>query len=88
MTQQSRLVFPAGFSWGVATAAYQIEGAVAGDGRGASVWDTFAAVPGKVRDGHAGDLPQVARCEEGSAAGRWRRPQGNGPKVGRAEHGR
>jgi len=33
--------FPASFLWGVATAAYQIEGAAAADGRGDSVWDTF-----------------------------------------------
>jgi beta-glucosidase len=45
---------PAGFSWGTATAAYQIEGAVTEDGRGPSVWDTFCAEPGRVRDGHTG----------------------------------
>ena len=48
--------FPAGFAWGVATAAYQIEGAVREDGRGDSVWDTFCRQPGTVRDGHTGDL--------------------------------
>ena len=48
--------FPAGFSWGVATAAYQIEGAVAEDGRGDSVWDTFCRRPGAIRDGHTGDV--------------------------------
>jgi beta-glucosidase len=48
--------FPAGFAWGVATAAYQIEGAVREDGRGDSVWDTFCRQPGAVRDGHTGDL--------------------------------
>jgi beta-glucosidase len=47
---------PAGFAWGVATAAYQIEGAVAEDGRGDSVWDTFCRRPGAIRDGHTGDI--------------------------------
>ncbi|NED53475.1 family 1 glycosylhydrolase, partial [Micromonospora aurantiaca] len=46
--------FPEGFRWGVATAAYQIEGAVDEDGRGPSTWDTFAHTPGRVRDGHTG----------------------------------
>ncbi|MGW5416695.1 GH1 family beta-glucosidase [Actinomadura geliboluensis] len=47
---------PEGFRWGVATAAYQIEGAVDEDGRGPSTWDTFARTPGRVRDGHTGDV--------------------------------
>ena len=48
--------FPADFAWGVATSAYQIEGAVAEDGRGESVWDVFCRKPGKVRDGQTGDV--------------------------------
>ncbi|MGP3911162.1 GH1 family beta-glucosidase [Nonomuraea sp. 10N515B] len=44
------------FLWGTATAAYQIEGAVAEDGRGASIWDTFSHEPGRTRDGHTGDV--------------------------------
>jgi beta-glucosidase len=48
--------FPAGFHWGVATSAYQIEGAVAEDGRGDSIWDTFCRKPGVIRDGHTGDV--------------------------------
>jgi beta-glucosidase len=48
--------FPAGFTWGVATAAYQIEGAVAEDGRGDSIWDTFCRQPGAIRDGQTGDV--------------------------------
>ncbi|GII00723.1 GH1 family beta-glucosidase [Planobispora takensis] len=44
------------FLWGTATASYQIEGAVTEDGRGPSVWDTFAHEPGRVRDGHTGDV--------------------------------
>ncbi|MGH3243281.1 MAG: GH1 family beta-glucosidase [Spirillospora sp.] len=47
---------PEGFRWGVATAAYQIEGAAGEDGRGPSTWDTFAHTPGRVRDGHTGDV--------------------------------
>jgi beta-glucosidase len=42
--------FPAGFLWGTATAAHQIEGAVAEDGRGPSIWDTFRHTPGKIRN--------------------------------------
>jgi beta-glucosidase len=52
----SRLAFPDGFVWGSATAAYQIEGAAAEDGRKPSIWDTFSHTPGKVQDGHNGDV--------------------------------
>jgi len=48
--------FPADFLWGVATAAYQNEGAVAEDGRGDSIWDTFCRQPGAIRDGHNADV--------------------------------
>jgi beta-glucosidase len=51
-----RLVFPDGFVWGAATAAYQVEGSVTADGRGPSIWDTFAHTPGRVRDGDTGDV--------------------------------
>ena len=50
------LEFPAGFLWGAATAAYQIEGAAAEDGRSPSIWDTFARVPGAVLGGETGDV--------------------------------
>jgi beta-glucosidase len=50
------LGFPDGFTWGASTAAYQIEGAAAADGRGPSVWDTFSHTPGKVRGGDTGDV--------------------------------
>ena len=43
--------FPAGFTWGVATAAPQIEGAAFTDGKSASVWDTFSRQPGAVLNG-------------------------------------
>lgn len=49
------LTFPPDFLWGAATAAFQIEGATTADGRGASIWDTFAATPGKVLAGDTGD---------------------------------
>lgn len=48
--------FPDGFVWGAATAAYQIEGAVAEDGRTPSIWDTFAAIPGAVMGGDTGEV--------------------------------
>ncbi|MEU4804591.1 GH1 family beta-glucosidase [Actinosynnema sp. NPDC023587] len=48
-------VFPSDFLWGAATAAYQIEGSVRADGRGPSIWDTFAEVPGAVLGGAGGD---------------------------------
>jgi beta-glucosidase len=50
------LSFPPGFTWGAATAAYQIEGAAHADGRGQSVWDTFSRTPGKVHGGDTGDV--------------------------------
>jgi beta-glucosidase len=49
-------VFPADFLWGAATASYQIEGAAYEDGRGLSIWDQFAATPGKVYQGENGDV--------------------------------
>jgi len=44
------------FIWGVATSAYQIEGATQADGRGLSIWDTFCRVPGAVDNGDTGDV--------------------------------
>ncbi|MDK1472032.1 GH1 family beta-glucosidase [Streptomyces sp. 549] len=46
---------PADFRFGVATSAYQIEGAVGEDGRTPSIWDTFCRVPGAVSGGENGD---------------------------------
>ena len=48
--------FPDGFVWGCATASYQIEGAVAEDGRKPSIWDTFSHTPGMTKDGDTGDV--------------------------------
>ena len=46
----------AGFSFGVATAAYQIEGGAREGGRGPSIWDTFSHTPGKTVNGDTGDV--------------------------------
>jgi beta-glucosidase len=48
--------FPAGFLWGAATSAYQVEGSPLADGAGASNWHRFAHTPGMVRDGDTGDI--------------------------------
>ncbi len=54
--RESTRGFPKGFLWGTATAAYQIEGAVNADGRGPSIWDTFAHTPGKTHNNDTGDV--------------------------------
>jgi beta-glucosidase len=48
--------FPAHFRFGVATASYQIEGAVDEDGRGPSIWDAFCRQPGAIAGGDTGDV--------------------------------
>lgn len=48
--------FPKQFTWGVATSAYQIEGAWQQDGKGPSIWDAFSQIPGKVHDNHTGNV--------------------------------
>ncbi|MBF9072107.1 GH1 family beta-glucosidase [Streptacidiphilus fuscans] len=54
MSSPDTSVFGPDFLWGAATSAYQIEGAVAEDGRSASIWDTFCAVPGAIDNGDTG----------------------------------
>ena len=56
MTTSNLRSFPEGFLWGTATASYQIEGAVAEDGRTPSIWDTFSKTPGRVTNGDNGDV--------------------------------
>ena len=50
----SRTAFPANFIWGVATSAFQIEGAADADGKGPSIWDDFCRVPGVIADASDG----------------------------------
>jgi beta-glucosidase len=52
----SKIIFPANFRWGAATAAYQIEGAWNEDGKGESIWDRFSHTPGKTLGGDTGDV--------------------------------
>ncbi|PPQ79038.1 hypothetical protein CVT25_002347 [Psilocybe cyanescens] len=47
---------PKDFLWGFATASFQIEGSADVDGRGKSIWDDFAKIPGKTLDGKNGDV--------------------------------
>ncbi len=60
----TRLPAPGPLAYGTATASYQIEGGLDQDGRGPSIWDTFAARPGAVVDGSDGS----------DACGSWYRP--------------
>ena len=48
--------FPPGFAFGVASSAYQIEGAANEDGRGESIWDRYCRLPGRVANGETGDV--------------------------------
>ncbi len=48
--------FPDNFSWGTATASYQVEGAWNEDGKGESIWDRYSHTPGKILNGNTGDV--------------------------------
>ncbi len=48
--------FPTHFTWGTATASYQIEGAWRNDGKGPSIWDAFTQIPGKIANGDTGEV--------------------------------
>ncbi|GAA2075900.1 GH1 family beta-glucosidase [Microbacterium hatanonis] len=54
--RDSGLVFPEGFTFGSATASYQVEGGAREDGRLPSIWDTFSGTPGRVWNGDTGDV--------------------------------
>jgi beta-glucosidase len=54
-TNRPKGAFPKDFSWGSATASYQIEGSWNADGKGESIWDRFCHTPGKVKRGETGD---------------------------------
>lgn len=49
------VTFPAGFIWGAASSSHQIEGGMALDGGGRSIWDDLADRPGAIRGGDRGD---------------------------------
>ena len=51
-----KLIFPKDFLWGVATSAYQVEGAVHDDGRTPTIWDVFAHEHGRIAEGATGDV--------------------------------
>ncbi|MEW1718050.1 GH1 family beta-glucosidase [Streptomyces sp. NPDC093109] len=94
-TPTPALTFPAGFLWGTATAAYQIEGAVQEDGRTPSIWDVYSRTPGRVRNGDTGDIatdhyhrwPEDIEIMSGLGVGAYRfsvswprvQPTGKGP---------
>jgi beta-glucosidase len=56
LAEADEIELPKGFLLGAATAAYQIEGAVAEGGKGESIWDRFVRTPGAIADGDSGEV--------------------------------
>ena len=52
----SSIRFSKDFTWGVATASYQVEGAWNTEGKGESIWDRFSHTPGKIQNNENGDV--------------------------------
>lgn len=48
--------FAKDFVWGAATSSYQIEGTGRDSGKGQNIWDVFTKEPGRVYEGHTGDI--------------------------------
>lgn len=71
--RRAAMSFPDGFRWGTATSSYQVEGAAQEDGRGPSIWDTFAQEPGRIRDGSNGQtsVDHYHRYKEDVALMKW-----------------
>ncbi|WP_445681767.1 GH1 family beta-glucosidase [Radicibacter daui] len=69
------MAFPHDFTWGVATSAYQIEGATRQGRRAPSIWDRFSHTPGKVKGGETGDIA----CDHYN---RWREDIGHMKELG------
>jgi beta-glucosidase len=55
-SDRDRVAFPDGFLWGMATAAFQVEGAWNEDGKGESIWDRFTHTKGKIKGGATADV--------------------------------
>ncbi len=53
--ETTTFAFPEGFTWGIATSSYQIEGAPLADGKSPSIWDVFCRKEGRILDGSNGD---------------------------------
>lgn len=58
-TDLTRETFPAGFVFGTASSAYQVEGNALKYGRGPCIWDTFLMQPGEIDDACSGKTSNV-----------------------------